>query len=161
MRSRHTGLAFVFLLAACRARAPAGVLTVPLPDGRPGIGFDDLRFSMVWGVLAPAGRTGNLALIDVQTRAVTTIAGFSEEPLRFAGHDQGATSVDEGGGFFNLNLVLRWEYRLGSTLYLVYTRAQAPDLQLMTGEMARLDLGAIRHGPAADVLLVKLTYWWG
>jgi uncharacterized protein DUF5916/cellulose/xylan binding protein with CBM9 domain len=64
-------------------------------------------------------------------------------------------------GVFNLNVVLRWEYRLGSTLYFVYTRSQAPDLTLMTGESARLDLGAIRRGPAADVLLLKLTYWWG
>jgi hypothetical protein len=64
-------------------------------------------------------------------------------------------------GVLNLNVVLRWEYRLGSTLYFVYTRSQAPDLTLMTGESARLDLGAIRRGPAADVLLLKLTYWWG
>jgi DNA-binding beta-propeller fold protein YncE len=86
-------------LAACRASTPPGVATVPLPDGRPGIGFDDLRFSATWGVLAPAGRTGNLALVDEQTHAVTTIGGFSQEPIRFAGHDQGATSVDEGAGF--------------------------------------------------------------
>jgi hypothetical protein len=64
-------------------------------------------------------------------------------------------------GVINLNVVLRWEYRLGSTLYLVYTRAQSPDLTLMMGEFARLDIGAIRKGPAADVLLLKLTYWWG
>ncbi len=64
-------------------------------------------------------------------------------------------------GVFNLNAVLRWEYRLGSVLYVVYTRSQSPDLTLMGGEFARLDLGAIRKGPAADVLLLKLTYWWG
>jgi hypothetical protein len=64
-------------------------------------------------------------------------------------------------GVFNLNVVLRWEYRLGSTLYFVYTRAQSPDLTLMMGEFARFDIGAIRKGPAADVLLLKLTYWWG
>jgi len=64
-------------------------------------------------------------------------------------------------GVFNFNAVLRWEYRLGSVLYVVYTRSQAPDLTLMTGEFARLDIGAIRKGPAADVLLLKLTYWWG
>ncbi len=31
----------------------------------------------------------------------------------------------------------------------------------MTGEFARLDIGAIRKGSAADVFLLKLTYWWG
>jgi DNA-binding beta-propeller fold protein YncE len=86
-------------LAACRASPPPGTTTVPLPDGRPGIGFDDLRFSTSYGVLAPAGRTGNLDLVDPATLAVRAIGGFSMEPLHFAGHDQGATSVDEGGGF--------------------------------------------------------------
>ena len=60
----------------------------------------------------------------------------------------------------NVNVVLRWEYRLGSTLYFVYTRSQVPDLNLMTGERATLDFGALRSGPAADALLLKLTYWW-
>jgi hypothetical protein len=64
-------------------------------------------------------------------------------------------------GVFNFNAVLRWEYRLGSLLYLVYTHSQSPDLTLMTGEFARLDIGAVRRGPAADVLLLKLSYWWG
>jgi len=61
----------------------------------------------------------------------------------------------------NLNFVLRWEYRLGSTLYLVYTRSQTPDLTLMTGQIAMFDIGSLRRRQAADVLLVKLTYWWG
>jgi hypothetical protein len=37
-------------------------------------------------------------------------------------------------GVLNVNVVLRWEYRLGSTLFLA---------------------------PASDVFLVKLSYWWG
>jgi hypothetical protein len=64
-------------------------------------------------------------------------------------------------GVFNFNLVFRWEYRLGSTLFFVYTHSQSPDLTLMGGEFARLDIGALRRGPTADVLLLKLTYWWG
>jgi hypothetical protein len=72
-----------------------------------------------------------------------------------------STTPDVEEGVFNLNVVLRWEYRLGSTLYFVYTRSQSPDLTLMTGQNAMLDLGAIRRGPASDVLLLKLTYWWG
>jgi hypothetical protein len=93
-------LALSACLTACRASVPAGATVVALPDGRPGIGFDDLRFSATHGVLAPAGRSGNLDLVDVATHAVTAISGFSAEPLRFGGHDQGATSADEGGGFF-------------------------------------------------------------
>jgi DNA-binding beta-propeller fold protein YncE len=86
-------------LAGCRASPPAGATVVALPDGRPGIGFDDLRFSTTYGVLVPGGRSGNLDLIDPATHAVTAIGGFTMDPLHFAGHDQGATSVDEGGGF--------------------------------------------------------------
>ncbi len=72
-----------------------------------------------------------------------------------------STNPDLEEGVLNLNVVLRWEYRLGSTLFFVYSRAQSPDLTLGTGEFARLDIGAIRKGPAADILLLKLTYWWG
>nr|WP_228530955.1 MULTISPECIES: DUF5916 domain-containing protein [Myxococcaceae] len=61
----------------------------------------------------------------------------------------------------NLSAVLRWEYRLGSTLFLVYTRAQQG---LPTAEgaqpyatLAPKDLFA---GPANDVLLLKWTYYW-
>jgi len=85
--------------AGCRASPPAGTTVVALPDGRPGIGFDDLRFATAYGVLAPGGRSGYLDVVDPATRAVTAIGGFSMEPLHFAGHDQGATSVDVGGGY--------------------------------------------------------------
>ena len=63
----------------------------------------------------------------------------------------------------NVNLVLRWEYRLGSTLYLVYTRAQTPASPTLTsGEDAGLDLRPIFRGRAStDVLLLKLSYWFG
>jgi DNA-binding beta-propeller fold protein YncE len=91
---------FLFLLAGCRGGPPASATIIALPDGRPGIGFDDLKFSTTYGVLAPGGRSGNLDLVDPATHVVTAISGFSTEPLHFAGHDQGATAVDEGGGFF-------------------------------------------------------------
>ncbi len=71
---------------------------VPLPDGAAGIGFDDLRFAPVIGrLLAPAGRTGNLALVDPATGAVTVVPGFSRGGGA-GGHGAGTTSADEGGG---------------------------------------------------------------
>jgi hypothetical protein len=57
--------------------------------------------------------------------------------------------------------VFRWEYRLGSIAYLVYTRSQSPDVELRTGEPARLRFQNVSRGPAVDVLLLKLSYWWG
>jgi hypothetical protein len=62
----------------------------------------------------------------------------------------------------NVNLVLRWEYRLGSTLFLVYTRAQAPALTVAPGNSAAFELAPIWQGRASDdVLMVKLAYWLG
>ncbi len=57
----------------------------------------------------------------------------------------------------NASCVLRWEYRLGSTLFLVYSRAQSAD---RAGSGALDTAGALR-APATDVLLLKLSYWWG
>jgi hypothetical protein len=46
----------------------------------------------------------------------------------------------------NASAILRWEYALGSTAFLVYSRTQ---------EGSRL------RDPAIDAFLLKLSYWWG
>jgi len=62
----------------------------------------------------------------------------------------------------NVNVVLRWEFRLGSTAFLVYTRAQTPALVPATGGATSLDLHPIVNGRAAiDVILLKIAYWFG
>ena len=76
----------------------------------------------------------------------------------------GAPSVnpDTEQATLNVNLVLRWEYRLGSTLFLVYTRAQTPALVVPPGESAEFHLAPIWQGRASDdVVMVKLAYWLG
>ena len=61
-------------LAACSPPA------IDLPDGAPGIGFDDLRYSArLHRVLVPAGRSGRVDLIDPDTLAVTPLGAFSQE----------------------------------------------------------------------------------
>jgi hypothetical protein len=79
---------------------PPRITPVALPDGTGGIGFDDLRYDPTLGrLLVPAGRTGNLDLVDPQTLGVTSIGGFSAQQ-RFGGsHGEGTTSVDAGRGF--------------------------------------------------------------
>ncbi len=60
----------------------------------------------------------------------------------------------------NVNAVLRWEFRLGSTMYLIYTRAQSPTL--MPGNAPRLDPSALGgNRGSTDVLMLKVSYWWG
>src|SRR5882757_6936412 len=75
--------------------------TLALPGGAGGIGFDDLLFApALHRVLAPAGRTGTLVLIDPKTQKLESIGGFSTETYTFAGgHGEGTTSADAGAGF--------------------------------------------------------------
>ena len=61
----------------------------------------------------------------------------------------------------NINLVLRWEYMLGSTLFLVYTRSEVPTTVLGATDVASLNLGAVGRAPASDVVLAKVSFWWG
>jgi len=76
---------------------PAGS-AVDLPDGAPGIGFDDLRYSArLDKVLVPAGRSGALDLVDPATLEVTAIAGFTAMDEYAGGHDDSVTSVDDTG----------------------------------------------------------------
>ncbi len=75
------------------------VMAVALPDGSGGVGFDDLRYDATLGqLLVPAGRTGNVDLVDPSTQVVTPITGFSAQPRFNGGHDDGPTSADAGHG---------------------------------------------------------------
>ena len=58
------------------------------------------------------------------------------------------------------NAVLRWEYRPGSTLFLVWQRQQRADAGLGDFDFSR-DVGALWGGPADDRLIVKVSYWFG
>lgn len=58
------------------------------------------------------------------------------------------------------NAVLRWEYRPGSTLFLVWTRSGASSLargRINFGD----DTGALFQGPSENIFLVKVNYWLG
>ena len=88
-------------------------------------------------------------------------------------NDDGSTTIDPGDGSepftinrdFTLrslqgNAVLRWEYRPGSALFLVWQQRRdggASDGALRFGR----DLGGLFSDPATNVFLVKLSYWLG
>ncbi len=76
-------------------------------------------------------------------------------------NDAAAEQHDFQAAALNATVVLRWEYRLGSVLYVVYTRSQVPQVDLMQDRRARLDVTLLPRAPAADVLLVKLSFWFG
>src|SRR5947208_16478351 len=90
----------IVLLASMTAFAAEDLAVSPLslPNGAGGIGFDDMGFARSSRrVLVPAGRSGNLDLIDPDTREITAIGGFSSRSAFGGGHGQGVTSADEGG----------------------------------------------------------------
>jgi hypothetical protein len=58
-----------------------------------------------------------------------------------------------------LNLVLRWEYLPGSTLYFVWTNGMndyAKDGRISIGD----DLKGLFSSPSDNVFLIKLSYWF-
>jgi hypothetical protein len=61
----------------------------------------------------------------------------------------------------NLNVVLRWEYRLGSLLYLVYSHSQGEyPYAINAPNPADVWPDNLLRGPSADVFLIKWSYWW-
>ncbi len=61
---------------------------------------------------------------------------------------------------FRSNVVLRWEYSLGSTFFLVWQHGRSgfdSDGQFRVGDR----LGDLFRSPADNVILVKLNYWLG
>jgi hypothetical protein len=86
---------------------------------------------------------------------------FTADPaLRVIGLDrlQPATfdpaMYDSREGALNATIVARWEYRPGSTAFLVYSHAQAPMMGM------GFEPGALIHGPASDAVLLKLSWAW-
>jgi len=59
------------------------------------------------------------------------------------------------------NAVLRWEYRPGSTLFVVWTRSsRIPNLPRGNIQFSD-DANALFQGPSENIFLVKMTYWLG
>ena len=58
------------------------------------------------------------------------------------------------------NAVLRWEYRPGSTLFLVWTRSSESSLSRGTIDFGD-DFGALWRGPSQNIFLIKVNYWLG
>jgi hypothetical protein len=69
-----------------------------------------------------------------------------------------ADSPDNAPLQLRLNLVLRWEYSPGSTLFLVYSRSQDDTRAGPTPLPSAV--GRFGSGPTMDVLMVKWTVWY-
>jgi hypothetical protein len=58
---------------------------------------------------------------------------------------------------WNLNLIARWEFRPGSSLFVVYTHGAATEQRVSEGGQIRpfVDLAALRHQPSDDIVQLK------
>ncbi len=71
----------------------------------------------------------------------------------------GAAPSDFNQKFFNANLVVRWEYRPGSTLYLVWSQGRS-DFEPTTGDRnISGDFGKLFDTPPQNTFLIKASYW--
>ncbi len=60
----------------------------------------------------------------------------------------------------NSNLVIRWEYRPGSAIFLVWQQARA-DTRLVAGDLGyRRQVDQLFSAPAHDVVLLKVSKWF-
>ena len=71
--------------------------------------------------------------------------------------------VADPGGFnvksFRSNVVFRWEYRPSSTLFVVWSQGREQDAPVRGDRSFWGDIGDLFDQRAADVFLVKVSYW--
>ena len=59
-----------------------------------------------------------------------------------------------------LNAIFRWEFRPGSSLFVVWTQQRRDRVSSGAFDLGH-DLSGVVQAPADDVLLVKVSYWFG
>ncbi|NIM51889.1 MAG: hypothetical protein GTN78_05305 [Gemmatimonadales bacterium] len=98
---------------------------------------------------------------DVGTIA-TDGATYTVDPDGPAGPAESFTFDDPDFNFRSLrgNAVLRWEFRPGSTLYLVWTQSRADAATVGDFDFGR-DVRALFDAPAENIFLLKINYWLG
>jgi hypothetical protein len=114
-------------------------------------------------------------VVDPAARAYgDRVVAFADDQIRYdaaAGRYDVDLAADGTADFafgnpdFNVrqlqsNVVLRWEYRPGSSAYVVWSSGRsafAPDGSFALGR----DLGALFRAPGTNTLLVKVSYWLG
>ncbi len=76
---------------------------------------------------------------------------------------QSYSAADPGGVNFkqiNTNTVLRWEYRPGSILFLVWQQGREDFQQSPTGFQFRRDFGELLKLHPNNTFLIKFSYWF-
>jgi hypothetical protein len=72
----------------------------------------------------------------------------------------GTMPQDFNSQFFNSNFVVRWEYRPGSTLYLVWNQGRQNFQNSMGDNTIAGDFGELFNTRPLNTFLIKLSYWF-
>lgn len=111
-----------------------------------------------------APRTYDFAVYgrDQGTIAPDGEGGFTVDPDG-SGPASSFTVADQSFNFRSLraNLVLRWEYRPGATLFLVWQQNRSSEADGVGDFDFGRDLRGLRTAPGDNVLAMKLSYWLG
>ena len=93
------------------------------------------------------------------TDGVVQLSDLAVAPLINPTNTPNFVDPDFEDAALNINVVFRWEYRLGSTIYLVYARSQIPTVTSFIAP-GMIDFRAFGHGGSSDVFLLKFSTWW-
>jgi hypothetical protein len=97
------------------------------------------------------GRWSNMRELSATPRA----AAYSDRFQPFAGPTPG----DFNFKFFNSNMVVRWEYKPGSTLFLVWNQGRDDFEPTMGNRNIRGDFKRLFNAYPRNTFLVKASYW--
>ena len=81
-----------------------------------------------------------------------------DPPEDAAGFSYGFDNPDFNIRNFNSNAVLRWEYRPGSTLFVVWNQGRS-DFAADGRFQLRNNASDLFRAPGTNVLLIKMSYW--
>jgi hypothetical protein len=105
--------------------------------------YDFIRYGQDAGTITPAG---DQVVIDPDGSGPA--ASFS-----IAQPDFNVRSM-------RLNAIFRWEFRPGSSLFVVWTEQRRDRVPSGDFDLSA-DMSGLFNAPADDVFLVKVTYWFG
>jgi hypothetical protein len=79
---------------------------------------------------------------------------------RFQPYSDPSVAQDFNFKKFNSNLVLRWEYKPGSTIFLVWTQGREDFDQAYGGRSFRGDFDNLFHQHPDNTFLIKASHWF-
>lgn len=117
-------------------------------------GFKELARPRVFEYHSYGADVGAIALDGASGRyTVDPDEAGPAVPFSFANPDFNYRSL-------RFNVVFRWEWRLGSTLYLVWTQQREDYAEVENFRIGR-DLRSLFQAPSDNVLMVKMAFWLG